>query len=41
MRAGEPELKLKIVGTVYRGTLRSTIVGDPEALGRPCTCGIH
>jgi hypothetical protein len=32
---------INAVGTEYGGTLRAAVAGDPEALGRPCTSGVH
>jgi hypothetical protein len=33
--------KINAVGTEYGGMLRAVLAGDPEALGRPCTCRVH
>lgn len=32
---------INAVGTEYGGMLRSAVAGAPEALGRPCTSGVH
>ncbi len=33
--------KINAVGTEYGGILRAALAGDLEALGRPCTSGVH
>ena len=32
---------INAVGTEYGGMPESAVAGDPEALGRPCACGVR